>query len=73
ALIVLSQKKELNNKGVEIDEHQLHLILKELAKHEGKKFKNNLWFPIGTVDAIRQELEELFISKQTISTAPIMS
>ncbi|HEM0296136.1 TPA: type IV secretion protein Dot, partial [Legionella pneumophila] len=43
------------------------------AKHEGKKFKNNLWFPIGTVDAIRQELEELFISKQTISTAPIMS
>ncbi|HAT2066013.1 TPA: type IV secretion protein Dot [Legionella pneumophila] len=73
ALIVLSQKKELNNKGVEIDEHQLHLILKELAKHEGKKFKNNLWFPIGTVDAIRQEIEELFISKQTISTAPIMS
>ncbi|HAT8807848.1 TPA: lpg1273 family Dot/Icm T4SS effector [Legionella pneumophila] len=73
ALIVLSQKKELNNKGVEIDEHQLHLILKELAKHEGKKFKNNLWFPIGTVDVIRQDIEELLILKQTISTAPIMS
>ncbi|HAT8179843.1 TPA: type IV secretion protein Dot, partial [Legionella pneumophila] len=26
ALIVLSQKKKLNNKGIEIDEHQLHLI-----------------------------------------------
>ncbi|HDV5710358.1 TPA: type IV secretion protein Dot [Legionella pneumophila] len=73
ALIVLSQKKKLNNKGMEIDEHQLHLISKELAKHEGKKFKNNLWFPIGTVDAISQELEELFVLKQTIAAAPIMS
>ncbi|HAT1882067.1 TPA: type IV secretion protein Dot [Legionella pneumophila] len=73
ALIVLSQKKELTNKGMEIDEHQLHLILKELAKHEGKKFKNNLWFPIGTVEAISQEVEELFVLKQTTAAASIMS
>ncbi|HHL3491318.1 TPA: type IV secretion protein Dot [Legionella pneumophila] len=73
ALIVLSQKRELNNKGMEIDEHQLPLILKELAKHEGKKFKNNLWFPIGTVEAIRQEVEELFVLKQTTAAASIMS
>lgn len=73
ALVVLSQKKELNNKGMEIDEHQLHLILKELAKHEGKKFKNNLWFPIGTVEAISQEVEELFVLKQTTPAASIMN
>lgn len=71
ALLTLSQKKELHNKGVEIDEYQMQLIAKELAKHEGKKPKNNLWFSIGTVEAINQELEDFFALNQT--AAPIMN
>jgi hypothetical protein len=56
----LSTKALHAGRGIEINEQQLGLILQELFLHEGIKPEKGVWFPVGTVKKLSQQIDAFF-------------
>lgn len=71
ALERLKDKALFVDKGMEVSQHQLDILMQELKLHEGVKPKSNIWFPLGTVDNLIQQLE-VFYPDYTVSSTSLV-
>ncbi|MCL9685816.1 hypothetical protein [Legionella maioricensis] len=59
-IATLSTRALNAGRGIEVNEQQLSFILQELFLHEGTKPEERVWFPVGTVERLSQQLEAFF-------------
>ncbi|RUR15189.1 hypothetical protein ELY21_14980 [Legionella sp. km535] len=71
ALERLKDKALFVDKGMEVSQHQLDILMQELKLHEGVKPKSDIWFPLGTVDNLIQQLE-VFYPDYTVSSTSLV-
>ncbi|KTD43279.1 hypothetical protein [Legionella quateirensis] len=60
ALELLKVKALIGDRGIELDVNKLGLLMQELILHEGARPKPDIWFPLGTVDHLSQQLEDFY-------------
>ena len=60
AIELLGAKALTGDKGIELNAEQLDILMQELKLHEGTKPKSDIWFPLGTVDKLSQQLEDFY-------------
>ncbi|MBL7481080.1 hypothetical protein [Legionella bononiensis] len=72
ALELLKTKALIGDRGIEFDVNKLGLLMQELILHEGARPKPDIWFPLGTVDHLSQQLEDFYPNyKQILKPAVI--
>lgn len=67
----LSKRAMYSGRGVAIDRSQLEGVLQALVLHEGQTPEHGIWFPHGSVEQLKRELEPFLINDKTIENRAV--